>query len=399
MQILLVAAILATTGSAAALGHGIYNAVAPKIQQGKGSRAPQTSQQLLEGLRKQTVNFPIIKNPTTNLAAGVCTESHGGLVVVSAENSTLYDGEAVCSQFGFQWAVVEQNNVYNLQETLKACNAAYVAIKSFNGYEGDTCQMSFIGEEFYADLPDLMCSQTNFLFLCQEIPFATTTVTSYTTVETKSETATVTDVVHPTSNGCDCPCCSSSSSSSTNCHKHDVEKSIRKTPKVDFSKKTKDDYKVCPKRHHGDIHFIKTETSWEEAHHACKCHGWKLLDVTEDNMEVMKKVYSKCDIIGPVWIRSWMGFKGGDCRATMPNSLPSEKKKRSPFWLSGLFMVEEMCEIAKMYVACQEERRQPATANGPVKIITLFTSTTTTVDQTLTSTITTVTTTVTLLDK
>ena len=366
-------------------------AAAPKVQQvhyGEGSgpyrRLPQNAQEFLQGLLNQTVDFPDsneAKNPNAHLAAHaerVCVKSFGGFVIVAANNKTLNDGDEVCARYGFQWAVVEESNVANLKKTFNACSSAYAAIKSFNGYEGETCQLTFIGEEFYADLAEQICDSISFLFVCQEIPVASETVTLYTTVETKSETATVTDVVHRKPESCPCWSSSLSSSSSSNC--------------------------PCALKSNGDIHLLKNYTSWNEAQHACKSHGWRLLDVTLDNVEQLTDLARKWMVNGPVWIRSWMGFKGGECRAAMPNDWFVGKKSNSgvdptPYWYSGMFLVENACEIRSLYVACQEDCRQPATATGPLEIGTSFTYSTTTVDTTITSLIKTVTTTVTLLDK
>ena len=553
---------------------------------------PLNLQQILDGIRNQLIRFPLAKTPKARHAAeAVCNESYGGFVVVSSNNTNLYQGDAVCAQYGFQWAVVEEDNVENLQETLGACNAQYASIKSFGGFEGETCQVTFAGQEFYADLPERICSTTNLLYVCQEIPVATTTSTRFTTVQTTTVTKKVTDVVHPPCPSCKlntckfhknnihlikeplpyhqarcaceelgmeladldifnfldatdvefqcagafkkawinswngdhynhtclalstgvmapggsinhpeschirlpvlckadpcwrqcqpcegpkpchpcppqcqhghhrkpcessedetcwhhrkperCPCwssssssssCSSSSSSSSSkcpcaprcsdssrSHHHrgprgprgprvlaeqpQQKKTAEKSPKpkVDFSKKTKENYNVCPKRH-GDIHFIKTETSWEEAHHACKCHGWNLLDVNWENIIDFVETAYDCNFNGPVWVRSWFGFKGGDCRASIPyleNAPESKKKGQSPYWWSGLFLMDPICEQGTLFVACQEQRKQPATTTGPVEISTSYTSTTTTVPRTST-TVRTVTTTITLLGK
>ena len=579
---------------------------APKVQQvsvaPKGGRPrpriPLHVQELLQGLRNQTVNFPDpkkAKSPKAKHEEAVCIESYGGFVIVSANNTNLYQGDAVCAQYGFQWAVVEEDNVANLQETMEACNTSYASIKSFGGYEGETCQWTYAGEEFYADMPPQFCASNSQLFVCQEIPVATTTATRFTTVQTTTVTKKVTDVVHPPCPSCKlntckfhknsihlikeplpyhqarcaceelgmeladldifnfldatdvefqcagafkkawinswngdhynhtclalstgvmapggsinvpeschirlpvlckadpcwrqcqpcegpkpchpcppqcqhghhrkpcessedetcwhhrkperCPCwssssssssCSSSSSSSSSkcpcaprcsdsSHSHhrgprgprgprvlaeqpQQKKTVEQSPKpkVDFSKKSKDNYNVCPKRH-GDIHFVKSRTSYEEAHHACKCHGWNLLDVTERNIGELAELAYKCEVEGAVWIRSWFGFKGGECRAALPwgllanmnNNAKSAKQSSWPHWFSAIFVVnEEECQ-SEIYVACQEDRKRPATTTGPVEISTSYTSTTTTVPRTST-TVRTVTTTITLLGK
>jgi hypothetical protein len=150
--------------------------------------------------------------------------------------------------------------------------------------------------------------------------------------------------------------------------------------------------------------------SFEEAEHACRCFGWRLLDVTHHNIEDLSHLFAKCKVDNLGWIRSWFGFKGGECRAVIPFNLGNQSKSAAPaiiqkgfksfnpIWMSAIFGENvQQCQSINLYALCQEDPKQPARPVGPVKPSVSIEYSTTTVATTAVSSFTTVTTTVTLL--
>jgi len=113
--------------------------------------------------------------------------------------------------------------------------------------------------------------------------------------------------------------------------------------------------------------------TWEEAKHACKVFGWRLLDVTPHNIEKLVELSEKCHIHKPGWIRSWFGFKGGDCRAAIQFGNMTDKAVRGPTpnnpdWFSAVFSESDfVCDRVELHAFCQEEHKKHTRSTGPIE--------------------------------
>lgn len=279
----------------------------------------------------------------------VCPFSEDGYHVISTANYISPEVGAVeCARFGWQYAIVPEDNWGSAAWTIGNCTSLSVGIRSFNGFVTSGCQLMQGAGGFLISQDSTECNTLLiFPLLCKEGPVETiqeTLTEDFTTLTTTTTMVTLT----------------------TPMEKHSGREGLQKgTLRIDKQKlaagrkrvqgKLQGDYDICPYSHNG-LYMVYDAFSHVNSFQVCADLGLTLADIDESNSADLLTLFDECQPYDVIFnVNSYAGIASGLCR--LAYVLP---------WYNiwGLIGVNpNMCLFLDAPVICQES---PSTATETV---------------------------------